>query len=506
MSRPRQRPEHEPESGDAKIETAERLQKVLAAAGLGSRRDCEELITQGRVEIDRQVASELGTKVDPLHHEIRVDGVVLHRPKRLYFAVNKPSGVVTTNFDPSGRARVIDLVPTEERVFAVGRLDRASEGLILMTNDGELANRVTHPRYGVEKTYHVRVEGAPDNEQLMKLRRGIWIAEGMARVQSVRVKARHKNVSDLEIILNEGKNREIRRILAKVGHKVLSLKRVAVGPVKLGELKTGACRKLMPQEIEALIEASRQRRKANKKKAAPSDAAASTSPSNVGRSSAPSYNAKPVPSPSSAPPKIDLATLLNPALAPKRAMPVTAAPQASGQPIGGVIAYDARDDDASVAPLETPARKRRRPLREYETDSEPIELAGEGEPPPIPVPTRRPRPARDAQPSDGGPRKGAAPGVRTPRSRFRSQPRSAPKSAGRPTQPRSERGSSAGSRSGSSSAPRKGRSNQGRSNQGLAKSSRPSRGPAKGRGPAKASGPSRGPARGPAKLRKRRGK
>src|SRR6187402_1791420 len=156
---------------DSESKRGERLQKVLAAAGVGSRRQCEEFITSGRVEIDRQVVTKLGTCVDPVQQEIRVDGEAIKRPKRLYFAVNKPPGVVTTNFDPSGRPRVIDLVPTQERVFAVGRLDRASEGLILVTNDGELANRVTHPRYGVEKTYHVRVEGAPDNEQLLRLRR-----------------------------------------------------------------------------------------------------------------------------------------------------------------------------------------------------------------------------------------------------------------------------------------------------------------------------------------------
>jgi 23S rRNA pseudouridine2605 synthase len=482
MSR-RNRPEQEIESGDAKIETSERLQKVLAAAGLGSRRDCEELITQGRVEIDRQVASELGTKVDPLRHEIRVDGVVLHRPKRLYFAVNKPPGVVTTNFDPSGRPRVIDLVPTEERVFAVGRLDRASEGLILVTNDGELANRVTHPRYGVEKTYHVRVEGAPDNEQLLRLRRGVRIAEGLARVQSVRVKSRHKNVSDLEILLNEGKNREIRRILAKVGHKVLSLKRVAVGPVKLGELKSGTCRKLMPQEIESLIEASRQRRKDSKKKGGRSSAPSDTK----GRRQAPPPLPAPAPVAGSAPPKIDLATLLNPALAPKHAVPVTPVPQVSRPSVGDVISYETPDADASVTPLQARPKKRRRPLREYETDSEPIELGAANEPPPIPVPMRTPRPGRTSRPRDAEPRKGAAPGVRTPRSRFRSQPRSMAKYA-KTDAPRGERGSSG--------APRKGRSNKGLAKPGAR------RGPGKHRGPAAAKGPQRGPG----KFRKRRGK
>src|SRR5262245_14976110 len=223
----------------------ERLQKVLASTGLGSRRECEDLIREGRVEVDRQVVTELGTRVDPSRQEIRVDGELLRPSKRLYFAVNKPIGVVSTNRDPSGRARVIDLVPTDQRLFAVGRLDRSSEGLILVTNDGEFANRITHPRYGVEKTYLVRVAGAPDQRQLARLKKGVHLAEGFARAQSIHVKKKHGHSSDLIIVLNEGRNREIRRILARVGHKVLSLKRVAVGPVKLGDLTVGGWRGLV---------------------------------------------------------------------------------------------------------------------------------------------------------------------------------------------------------------------------------------------------------------------
>jgi 23S rRNA pseudouridine2605 synthase len=243
----------------------ERLQKVLAAAGLGSRRDCEDLIREGRVEVDRRVITELGTRVDPSQQEIRVDGEALRRPKRLYFAVNKPVGVITTNDDPSGRARVVDLVPTEERVFAVGRLDRSSEGLILVTNDGEFANRLTHPRYGVEKTYLVRVAGAPDQRQLAKLKKGVHLAEGFARAQSIAVKKQHGHSTDLVIVLNEGRNREIRRILARVGHKVLALKRIAVGSVKLGDLPPGAWRRLMPDEVEGLLRAAKQKRREGRK-------------------------------------------------------------------------------------------------------------------------------------------------------------------------------------------------------------------------------------------------
>jgi 23S rRNA pseudouridine2605 synthase len=247
---------------------AERLQKVLAAAGIGSRRDCEELIREGRVEVDRKVVTELGTRVDPLQQEIRVDGEVLRRPKRLYFAVNKPPGVVTTNYDPSGRPRVIDLVPTEQRVFAVGRLDRSSEGLIVVTNDGEFANRLTHPRYGVSKTYVVRVAGSPSQAELAKLRRGIHLAEGFCRVESLHVKGKHKGSTDMIIVLNEGRNREIRRILARVGHKVVRLKRIAIGRLKLADLPLGAWRRLMPQEVQGLLAEAKERRRERRPKRA----------------------------------------------------------------------------------------------------------------------------------------------------------------------------------------------------------------------------------------------
>jgi 23S rRNA pseudouridine2605 synthase len=233
------------------------LQKVLAAAGLGSRRDCEDLIREGRVEVDRQLVTELGT---------RVDGEALRRPQQLYYAVNKPVNVVTTNFDPSGRPRVIDLVPTEERVFAVGRLDRASEGLILVTNDGEFANRITHPRYGVEKSYLVRVAGEPTTADLDRLKKGVYLSDGFCRVQSISVKRQKGKSTDMVMVLNEGRNRELRRILARVGHKVLRLKRIAVGPIKLADLPTGAWRKLLPAEVESLLRLAKEKRKAGKAK------------------------------------------------------------------------------------------------------------------------------------------------------------------------------------------------------------------------------------------------
>ena len=235
----------------------ERLQKVLAAAGIASRRECEQLILEGRVEVDRQVVAELGTRVDPQRQEIRVDGEALPQPKLVYFAVNKPTGVVSTSLDPAGRPRVIDLLPPNgPRVFAVGRLDITSEGLILLTNDGELANRLTHPRHGVEKIYHVQVAGQVDRDVLAQLHRGVRLAEGLAHAKHVRVKSRRKRSTLLEMILDEGRNREIRRLLARAGHKVQRLKRVAVGPLRLGELPTGAVRPLTRKEIQALHRAT----------------------------------------------------------------------------------------------------------------------------------------------------------------------------------------------------------------------------------------------------------
>lgn len=238
-----------------------RLQKVLAAAGIGSRRECEELIVTGRVEVDGQTVTQLGTRVDPLCQEIRVDGVQLPRPRRAYFALNKPPGVVCTTRDPSGRLRAIDLVRSDERLFTVGRLDRTSEGLILITNDGELANQLTHPRYGVEKRYVARVVGSPNPAIIAKLRRGIYLAEGMARVSDIRVRKRSAKFTDLEIALQEGRNREIRRILARVGHKVVRLKRIAIGPLRLGELPVGASRPLTRDEVQQLLAAGKRGRK-----------------------------------------------------------------------------------------------------------------------------------------------------------------------------------------------------------------------------------------------------
>jgi len=194
----------------------------------------------------------MGTRVNPDRQEIRLDGDRINRPKLVYFAVNKPDGVISTNRDPSGRPRVVDLLPDDVRLFTVGRLDLHSEGLILLTNDGELANRLTHPRYGVEKTYRVMVSGHPTPEVLDQLRGGVRLAEGLARVAGVTLRRKYKQSAILEMVLREGQNREIRRVLARLNHKVLRLVRISVGPVRLGKLPSGEYRRLTKDEVRAL--------------------------------------------------------------------------------------------------------------------------------------------------------------------------------------------------------------------------------------------------------------
>ena len=253
-------------------DTNERLQKVLAAAGLGSRRACEELILDGRVEVDRKVITKLGTCVDADRQKIQVDGVPLIRKRRYYFIVNKPAGVLSTGRDPWSRLRVVDLIDSTERLFTIGRLDKASTGLMVVTNDGELANLVAHPRYGVEKVYRVTVQGEVSFEVISKLRRGMHLADGNVRPTRVTLKKQIRGKTLLEIVLAEGRNREIRRMLARVGHKVINLERIALGPLRLADLPLGAHRRLTTDEVKRLKEASlgrstgRNRRRSGKRK------------------------------------------------------------------------------------------------------------------------------------------------------------------------------------------------------------------------------------------------
>jgi 23S rRNA pseudouridine2605 synthase len=250
------------------LQGEQRINKILAAAGLGSRRQVDELIEQGRVEVDGKAIQQVGVKINPETAVITVDGEPLRKHRPVYFALHKPEGVLCTNRDPQGRMRVVDMVPNQFRLFPVGRLDASSTGLILLTNDGELSQRLTHPRHGVTKRYAVTVVGQVEADSLRRLQRGIHLAEGRAKVDHAKLKRVRKGCTELEITLSEGKNREIRRVLARLGHKVVSLKRIGIGPLKLGELPEGAYRPLGMSEVESLysaVEAIKRERKQERK-------------------------------------------------------------------------------------------------------------------------------------------------------------------------------------------------------------------------------------------------
>jgi 23S rRNA pseudouridine2605 synthase len=238
----------------------ERLNKVLAHAGVGSRRQCEALIAAGRVAVDGQPVRELGTKVDAEAQHIEVDGQPIHGERLVYWLVNKPRGYLCTNHDPAGRPLATDLVPhVPQRVYTVGRLDEGSEGLLLLTNDGDLAHHLMHPRYGVEKTYLVQVAGRPSKEDLQQLLKGVWLSEGHVRARRVKRLKNQGESTWLKVVLNEGKNREIRRMLARLGHKVLRLRRTAIGPVQLTRLPPGKARRMSAAELAELKRVAQRR-------------------------------------------------------------------------------------------------------------------------------------------------------------------------------------------------------------------------------------------------------
>jgi 23S rRNA pseudouridine2605 synthase len=239
----------------------ERLNKYLAHAGVGSRRHCDDMILHGRVSVDGSVVRELGTRIDPENQQVSVDGQPLHAERLVYWLVNKPRGYLCTNHDPAGRPRVIDLVPhVGERVYTVGRLDEDSEGLLLLTNDGDLAFRLMHPRFGVYKTYLVQVAGKPSRQDVEKLLEGVWLSDGHVKAKRVKRLKTQGESTWLEIVLSEGKNREIRRMLARLEHKVMRLKRIAIGPIKLDRLSKGRSRKLKPDEVERLRGATQRKK------------------------------------------------------------------------------------------------------------------------------------------------------------------------------------------------------------------------------------------------------
>lgn len=240
----------------------ERLQKIIARAGLASRREAEDLIREGKVTVNGKVA-ELGQKADLSRDHVKVRGkLITSVEEKRYILLNKPDAVVATASDPEERTTVIDLLKgVSERVFPVGRLDYHSEGLLILTNDGELANRLSHPRYGCEKIYHVKVHGAPDDAALQKLRSGIRLEDGtrtrpceIERLRQTKKKA--DSNSWLEVRLSEGKNQQIRRMFDQIGHRVMRLRRIAIGPVEDENLPRGQWRDLSDFEVRALKSSS----------------------------------------------------------------------------------------------------------------------------------------------------------------------------------------------------------------------------------------------------------
>ncbi len=233
----------------------ERLHKIIAMAGITSRRKAERLILEGRVDVDGKVVRDLTLRVNPLTSIIKIDGkpIRLHKEK-IYIAFYKPRGVITAMEDPFKRRCIGDFVRNLPwRLFHAGRLDRDSEGLVILTNDGNFAERITHPRFGIEKRYIVKVEGCPSRDVLERMRKGIRLDDGPARVKEVYVRKKGRAWSILEIVMIEGKKREIRRLCYTLGHPVKSLKRIAFGPVTLRNLKPGGMRLLEDWEIRALL-------------------------------------------------------------------------------------------------------------------------------------------------------------------------------------------------------------------------------------------------------------
>ncbi|NGZ74218.1 pseudouridine synthase [Saccharibacillus alkalitolerans] len=233
----------------------ERLQKILAQAGVASRRKCEELILAGKVEVNGEVVTALGTKADPDTDEITVSGRAIKAQKKLYLMLNKPKGVITSATDPEGRKVVTDYIKgIKERVYPVGRLDYDSEGLLLLTNDGELAQKLTHPSHHVPKTYLATVEGIPHGDSLDKLRRGIQLEDGMtapAELDYYDVDQEKKQAT-IRITIYEGKNRQVRRMFDAISHPVKRLKRISMGNLYLQNLKRGLFRHLTASEVNEL--------------------------------------------------------------------------------------------------------------------------------------------------------------------------------------------------------------------------------------------------------------
>jgi 23S rRNA pseudouridine2605 synthase len=234
-----------------------RLQKVLAQAGVASRRACEEMIGDGRVTVNGQVVRRFGAKVDPKTQVIHVDGKrIPTAPDLVYYALNKPIGVVSTMDDPQGRPCLADYVQElAPRLFHVGRLDTETEGLLLLTNDGELANRLTHPSYGVQKKYWAKVPGPIPRDLGRRLKQGIELEDGIAKADDFTIVQEHGQQALVEVVLHEGRKHVVRRMLEEAGHRVIDLARIEFGPVKLGRTKPGTVRALTLKEVGELYAA-----------------------------------------------------------------------------------------------------------------------------------------------------------------------------------------------------------------------------------------------------------
>lgn len=235
----------------------ERLQKYLAHAGIGSRRSCEEIILKGKVKVNGKIVTTLGTKVNPTRDNIEVNNqLITNKEDKVYLLLNKPDGYVTTVKDPRGRPTVIDLIENiNKRIYPVGRLDYETEGLLLLTNDGKLAYRLTHPSYKIDKVYEALVKGNPTKEKLSKLRNGIELEDGITEPAKVKVLKKFSDKTLLEITIHEGRNRQVRRMCRAINHPILNLKRTQIGPLQLGNIPKGNFRTLKPSEIKRLKKA-----------------------------------------------------------------------------------------------------------------------------------------------------------------------------------------------------------------------------------------------------------
>ena len=255
-----------------------RLQKFLAEAGVASRRAAEQLMLEGRVTVNGVPVRLLGTKVDPEKDVVQVDGEVVRPRKKLYVALHKPRGYVTTRSDEKGRKCVLDLLPPEWRnLYPVGRLDRQSEGLLFLTNDGDFAFRLTHPRFGVPKTYFVVVQGKVEPAHIERLRKGIRDRGQLLRVKEARLLTSARTRSRLELVLTEGKNREVRRMFKALGFRVERLVRTKIGPIPLGELPEGKWRVLTKTEVQTLFRLTESPQTASAKSSSQSKSSSSPS-------------------------------------------------------------------------------------------------------------------------------------------------------------------------------------------------------------------------------------